>query len=96
MQDLTEASMAAASGPMKRTQTKNPLWCDHCATANEIVIGSVCHRHWCPPGHVEVTYFCTRCNAIYRHLVTNADVDSFSAAALVRSDTASRDLDKQP
>lgn len=66
---------------MIQDQTKHPIWCDHCGTGAHIFIGSVCRRHWCPPGTVQVTYFCSRCNAIYRHVVTESDITNYRTSA---------------
>lgn len=89
---------------MVQNQTRQPLWCDHCDTGADIVIGVVCRRHWCPPGQVEVTYFCTRCDAMYGHLVTESainnylmdvSIDSGKCGAL-RADTVFRELKPPP
>ncbi len=56
--------------------TKCPIWCDQCGTNACIFIQSARRPHWAPRDCVEVTYFCTRCDSLYRHLVADNEIDA--------------------
>lgn len=67
---------------MIQDPTAYPIWCDHCGTDAFIFIESARRRHWAPPEHLDVTYFCSACNACYGHLVKESDIKAEFMAAI--------------
>lgn len=56
-------------------ETNFPIWCDSCGTDAHIVVESARRPHWAPCNFLDVTYFCTKCNSLYGHLVKETDLD---------------------
>ncbi|NVM94000.1 hypothetical protein [Arthrobacter wenxiniae] len=73
---------SALLGPMIQEETAYPLWCDHCGTDAYILIESVRRRHFAPADHLDVTYFCSQCDAIYGHLVKESEIKAEFMAAI--------------
>lgn len=67
---------------MIQDETTYPIWCDHCGTDEFIFIESARRRHWAPADDLDVTYFCSECDAIYGHLVKESDVKPTFMAAM--------------
>jgi hypothetical protein len=74
----------SALGAMIQEETAYPIWCDHCGSDAFILIESVRRRHWAPADYLDVTYFCSECDAIYGHLVKESEIKpEFTAAIAV-------------
>lgn len=61
---------------MIQDETQFPVWCDRCATDAHIVIESVRRPHWAPCNFLDVTYFCTKCDSLYEHLVKDDELNA--------------------
>ncbi|MCQ9163253.1 MULTISPECIES: hypothetical protein [unclassified Arthrobacter] len=67
---------------MVEEETAYPIWCDRCGSDAFILIESARRQHWAPAGYLDITYFCSKCNAIYGHLVSEADLKAEFMAAI--------------
>lgn len=75
----------SALGAMIEDETSYPIWCDHCGTDSFIFIEAARRRHWAPAHYLDVTYFCSECDAIYGHLVNESEIKPEFMAALTRT-----------
>lgn len=63
-------------------QIAERLWCETCDTDSFLFIEAVRRRHFMPPGHLEVSYFCSECDGFYGRLIEEADVKPEFLAAV--------------